>query len=152
MDAGNLTIYTDHEALKAVFKSTGPGKQSNRLNNWALFLFKYVKRIEIIHQSGKTHRNTNGLSHLKQAPAKTFLTDVITIEPNLKKLLVKHLLDNRHLDKIYTMIQQQIRNTGNSEEGPKTMMHSFRINNTTRLLYMDESDEHMRLYIPEKAY
>ena len=26
VDAGNLTVYTDHEALKAVFKSTGSGK------------------------------------------------------------------------------------------------------------------------------
>ena len=33
VDAGNLTIYTDYEALKAVFKSMGPGKWSNRLNN-----------------------------------------------------------------------------------------------------------------------
>ena len=33
VDTGNLTIYTDHKALKAVFKSTGPGKRSNRLNN-----------------------------------------------------------------------------------------------------------------------
>ena len=33
VDAGNLTIYTNHEVFKAVFKSMGPGKQSNRLNN-----------------------------------------------------------------------------------------------------------------------
>ena len=26
VDMGNLTIYTDYEALKAVFKSIGPGK------------------------------------------------------------------------------------------------------------------------------
>ena len=94
MDAENLTIYTNYKALKAVFKSMGPGKWSNRLNNWALFLSKYAKRMEIIHWSGKTHHNADGLLHLKQAPAKTFLTDVITIEPNLKKLLVKHLLDD----------------------------------------------------------
>jgi len=91
---GNLTVYTDHEVLKAVFKSMGPGKWSNRLNNWALFLSKYAKRMEIIHWSGRMHCNADGLSCLKQAPAKTFLTNVITIKPNLKKLLVKHLLDN----------------------------------------------------------
>ena len=94
VDMGNLTIYTDHEALKAVFKSTGSGKRSNRLNNWALFLSKYAKRMEIIYQSGKTHCNADGLLCLKQAPTKTFLTDVITIEPNLKKLLIKYLPDN----------------------------------------------------------
>src|SRR5438876_8242321 len=104
VDMRNLTVYTDHEVLKAVFKSMGPGKWSNRLNNWALFLSKYAKRIEIIHQSGKTHHNTDRLSHLKQAPAKTFLTDVITIEPNLKKLLIKYLPDNQHLGKIYMII------------------------------------------------
>src|SRR5205809_7400545 len=94
VDVGNLTIYTDHEALKAVFKSIGPGKWSNRLNNWALFLSKYAKRMEIIHQSGKTYCNADRLSHLKQAPAKTFLTDMITIKPNLKKLFIKHLPDD----------------------------------------------------------
>ena len=90
----NLTVYTNHKALKVVFKSTGSGKQSNRLNNWALFLSKYAKRMEIIHRSGKTHHNVDGLSCLKQAPVKTFLIDMITIEPNLKKLLIKHLPDD----------------------------------------------------------
>ena len=50
------------------------------------------------------------------------------------------------------MIQQQIKNTGNSEEGPKTTMHSFHIDNATGLHYMDELDGHARLYIPEKVY
>src|SRR5947207_15763972 len=108
--------------------------------------------MDILNRSGKMHSNADGLSRLKQAPAKTFLTDVITIEPSLKKLLIKHLPDDRHLGKIYTIIQQQIRNTSNSEEGPKTTMHSFHIDNTTRLLYMDEPDGHVRLCIPEKAY
>src|SRR5437667_9279869 len=103
VDAGNLTIYTDYKVLKAVFKSTGPGKWSNRLNNWALFLSKYAKRMEIIHWSDRMHYNADGLSRLKQAPAKTFLTDVITIEPSLKKLLIKHLPDDRYLGKIYTI-------------------------------------------------
>ena len=31
-------------------------------------------------------------------------------------------------------------------------MHSFRIDNATRLLYMDKPDRHVRLCIPEKAY
>ena len=91
---GNLTVYTDHEALKAVFKFMGPEKWSNRLNNWALFLSKYAKRIEIIHWLSKTHCNADGLLCLKQVPIKTFLTDVITIKPNLKKLLIKYLLND----------------------------------------------------------
>src|SRR5438046_10259133 len=95
--------------------------------------------MKIIHRSGKTHCNTDGLSHLKHIPTKTLRTNVITIEPNLKKLLVKYLLDDRYLSKIYIMIQQQIRNTGNSKEGPKTTMHSFCINNATRLLYMESA-------------
>src|SRR5438876_11203184 len=106
VDIGNLTIYTNYKALKSVFKSTNPGKWSNRLNNWALFLSKYAKRMEIIHRSGRMHRNVDGLSRLKQVPAKTFLIDVITIEPSLKKLLVKYLPDDRHLSKIYMIIQQ----------------------------------------------
>src|SRR5437667_10416361 len=50
------------------------------------------------------------------------------------------------------IIQQQIRNTGNSKEGPKTMIHSFCIDNATGLLYIDKPDGHARLCIPEKAY
>jgi len=50
------------------------------------------------------------------------------------------------------MIQQQIRNISNSEERLKTIMHSFRIDNTTELLYIDEPDGYVRLCIPEKAY
>ena len=63
-DAGELTVIMDHSAIKSVATTLKEGKQSNQLNNWALFLSRYADHMTIKHREGKSHKNADGLSRL----------------------------------------------------------------------------------------
>src|SRR5436309_12293251 len=55
MDAGELTIVTDHSVIKSVATALKKGKCSNHLNNWALFLSRYAGHMTIRHREGRPH-------------------------------------------------------------------------------------------------
>ena len=108
-DAGELTVITDHSAIKSMATILKEGKWSNQLNNWALFLSRYADHMIIKHREGKSHKNADGLSRLPtraDAKAGAWTIDVTMIEPTLRSLIVQNLSSDKHLRSIYIDIMQ----------------------------------------------
>ena len=62
-----VTVYTDHSAVKAVLKTPNPSAKHARW--WTKVYGSGVKNIQIVYRSGRENSNADALSHNPQAPA-----------------------------------------------------------------------------------
>ena len=132
-------VITDYLAIKSITNTLKEGKQSNWLNNWALFLSKYTDRMMIKYQEGRSHWNADGLSCLQvieSTKAGAWTIDIISIDPILRSLIIRNLRTDRYLRSIYNNIVKQIKQIPDLDIELKMTKYNFRVNLTTKLLYM----------------
>ena len=62
-----VTVYTDHSAVQAILNTSSPSGKHARW--WSKVYGAGVRKIDIVHHSGKTNINADALSRNPQAPA-----------------------------------------------------------------------------------
>ena len=62
-----VTVYTDHSAVQAILNTSSPSGKHARW--WSKVYGAGVRKIDIVHRSGKTNINADALSRNPQAPA-----------------------------------------------------------------------------------
>ena len=62
-----VTVYTDHSAVEAILNTSSPSGKNARW--WSKVYGAGVRKIDIVHRSGKTNINADALSRNPQAPA-----------------------------------------------------------------------------------
>jgi hypothetical protein len=120
-------------------QSVNPHRKNQRLTRWTLYLAQF-SNMKVIHRPGRVHRNADALSRLQQKRNKTnqddqgrdrdtipttFMVNVISMGPQLRKILTSALPDDRHLERIYKNLRDmadQMRER--AEPGNPTRMDS----------------------------
>jgi hypothetical protein len=121
--------------------------------------------MKIVHRPGRVHRNADALSRLQQSRQTkaestksehfptSFLVNVLSIDPTLRKSIVAALPTDRHLGRIYKNLREitQAGDAGGTTDGAgNPTKNGFKLDRTTGLLYMVR-DSAERLCIPAKA-
>jgi hypothetical protein len=164
LDGNQFTLFTDHSALKGLIQSAAPQRKNPRLVRWALFMSQFGDYLKIVHRPGRVHRNADALSRLQQSRQATpkpstspvrpaddiptsFLVNVLSMEPGLRKSIVSALPADRHLGRIYKNLQE-IAQSGDPGNPTK---NGFKLDMASGLLYIVR-DSCERLCIPSKAH
>lgn len=147
-DDGNFTVVTDHTALKSALQTKTKGRRSARLDEWSMFLSKYLPRMNIMHRPGKTHQNADGLSRLPTSSNDAYPVVLLNADDEFRSTIRESLPSDPHFGKLYKKIQDQVDETRNSETGPKTVYQSYRLDLDSGLLYFVNKPEPDRICIP----
>ena len=152
-DDGNFTVITDHSALKSALQNKTTGRRSARLNEWSLYLSTFQPRMKILHRAGKSHGNADGLSRIPTQETDlthAFPAVVIQAEDKFLQEISEALPTDPHFGRIHEHIQKQVKDTQDSESGPRTTYQSYRLDPDTGLLYMLDRPGPDRLCVPRK--
>ena len=76
-DSESFTVVTDHFALKTALQTKITNRRSAKLNEWIMFLFTFLFRMEIRHRSEKTHQNADDLSRLSSRSKKKKIVKIM---------------------------------------------------------------------------
>ena len=79
---------------------------------------------------------------MESTKAGAWTIDIISIKSTLRSLIIRNLGTDRHLRSIYNDIVRQIKQTSDLDTGPKMTKHNFRVNLTTKLLYITDENSH----------
>jgi hypothetical protein len=159
LDGNEFTLYTDHSAIKGLFQSLSPQRRNPRLTSWALFLSQFAGKMTVIHKPGRVHRNADALSRLARkrsapssesqspetSPPVCHLVNVLSMDPQLKRILVRNLPKDRHLGRIYRDLESMLNSPGDPTK------NGFKLDSASKLLYMVRGNSE-RLCIPEAAH
>ena len=111
-DQGQFTVYTDYSALKSALQTKTKNQRSNRLNEWAMYLFIFLSWMNIIHQPEKSHSNADELLWLlkmKNEVQTIYSVLMVHLAEEEKKVIVNSLVTDKHFEKIIQILMKQVK-------------------------------------------
>ena len=126
VDGANLTVVTDHSALKWIWNIKEPVNQ--RLLRWSLFLNPLKDKIKIIHRPGTNHTNVDPLSRYPSTYATT--TTHISISKEWRTRFQSGYINDPFFASIWKKLNENKRNT--QENGKENVTKNLdRVNRDT---------------------
>ena len=133
-DDDTFTIIIDHIAFKSILQTKIKNRRFARLNEWFMFLFKYMFRMNIIHKLNTLYQNVNELFKLTTYNTKIYSIVILITNNDFHQEFREIMFLNFRFDKIYAKIQNQINQIFDNEFEFQIVYQFYRLNSKTKLL------------------